>query len=129
MSQVAMTINGRIYRLTCEDGEEERLMQLGAMVADRVATFTETFGQVGGDRLLFLAALRLADELVDATATTHTKSTVETLAPKKPEKRPAGMSADVEAPTDANSKADAKPAPTGPDAPKEAANPEPASAQ
>ena len=66
MSQVSMTINGRLYRLTCEDGEEQRLAQLGDEVRARVDEFSNSFGQVGEVRLLLLAALRLADELFDA---------------------------------------------------------------
>lgn len=68
MTQVAMTINGRLYRLTCEESERDRLMQLGAEVARRVENFTTSFGQVGENRLLFLAAMRLADELMEARA-------------------------------------------------------------
>jgi len=81
MSQVAMTINGRIYRLSVEDGEKERLLQLASDVGARVDEFTKEFGQVGETRLLLLAALRLADELMDARSVIekHTGSSLESL--------------------------------------------------
>ncbi len=78
MGQVAFTINGRIYRFDCEDEEVERLNRLGEMVTAYVGEFANDFGQVGENRLLLLAALRLADELVEA----RSKATADTgLAP------------------------------------------------
>ncbi len=76
-----MTINGRVYRLSCEDGEEKRLLQLAKDVGARVDAFSESFGQVGENRLLLLAALRLADELLDAKTLIekHTGSSLEAL--------------------------------------------------
>ena len=75
MGQVAVTLNGRSYRLSCEPGEEARLTLLAAEVKARLDTLIDQFGNAGDDRLLLMAALTLADELLDARdAQTHATS-------------------------------------------------------
>lgn len=66
MGQVAVTINGRTFRLRCGDGEEGRLMTMATMVKQRVDNLVSEFGNVGDDRLMLMAALMIADELLDA---------------------------------------------------------------
>ena len=66
MGQVSLTINGRPFALTCDDGQEARIRRLGQYVDTKVAEFVKNVGQVGEARLLLLAALVLADELADA---------------------------------------------------------------
>ncbi len=68
MGQVAITLNGRTYRLACQDGEEERLLALGNHVRSHVDRLTREFGQVGDDRLLAMVAILIADELFEAKA-------------------------------------------------------------
>jgi len=63
MAEVTMTLNGRTYRLECDDGEEDHLLGLSGMVGDRLRTHQQQFGQVGDDRLLLMTALTIADEL------------------------------------------------------------------
>jgi cell division protein ZapA len=65
MGQVAITLNGRSYRLRCGDGEEQRLFALAEHVRAKLDDLTREFGQVGDDRLLLMAALLIADELFD----------------------------------------------------------------
>lgn len=66
MAEVTITLNGRTYRLECDDGEEERLLELSEMVGARLATHQKLFGQVGDDRLLLMTALTISDELSEA---------------------------------------------------------------
>jgi cell division protein ZapA len=68
MGQATITINGRTYRLRCGEGEEERLLALGDIVRQRVDTLAKEFSAAGDDRLLLMAALMLADELLDTQA-------------------------------------------------------------
>ena len=68
MGQVAITVSGRTYRLRCGDGEEERLIVLAGMVRDKVDALTVEHNNVSDDRLLLMAALMLADELLDVRA-------------------------------------------------------------
>jgi cell division protein ZapA len=65
MGQVSVTLNGRTYRLACEEGEEERLVELSSHVKERVEQLTLEFGQVGDERLLLMTAILIADELWD----------------------------------------------------------------
>jgi cell division protein ZapA len=66
MSQVGVTVNGRPYKITCDDGQEPRIRRLAQYVDARVGEFVKSIGQVGEARLLLLAALVIADELSDA---------------------------------------------------------------
>jgi cell division protein ZapA len=66
MPQVAVTINGRSYPVACGAGQEQRILELAALVESKVAGFARQFPQAGEARLLVLAALVIADELGDA---------------------------------------------------------------
>lgn len=65
MGQVSVTLNNRTYRLACNDGEEERLATLVSDVKARVEALTREFGQTADERILLMAAVLLADELMD----------------------------------------------------------------
>ena len=65
MAQVEITINGQSYRVACEDGQEQRLTDLARMVDAHVGDLVEQVGQVGYTRLLVMASLLVADELVE----------------------------------------------------------------
>ncbi|SMF32794.1 cell division protein ZapA [Tistlia consotensis] len=66
MGQVALKINGRSYEITCDDGQEEHLREVGAYFDSRVRELAGAVGQVGEGRLLVIAGLLVADELFDA---------------------------------------------------------------
>ena len=63
MAQVNVTINGRQFRMACEDGQEGHLMQLAKELDDRIVELRGKFGEVGDTRLTIMAALTVADEL------------------------------------------------------------------
>ena len=63
MSQVNVTINGRQFRMACEDGEEARLSRLAEELDASIATLRTRFGEIGDTRLTVMAALTLADQL------------------------------------------------------------------
>jgi cell division protein ZapA len=65
MGQVAITLNGRTYRILCEDGEEPRVHALAATVADKLEGLLRQFGTGAHERLLVMATLLLADDLLD----------------------------------------------------------------
>ncbi|MCQ3943658.1 MAG: cell division protein ZapA, partial [Alphaproteobacteria bacterium] len=66
MAQVTVTINGREYRMACEDGQESHLMKLSKMLDDRIHQLRGSFGEIGDTRLTVMAALTVADELSEA---------------------------------------------------------------
>jgi cell division protein ZapA len=66
MPQVTVTINGRQFRMGCEDGQEEHLMRLAEDLDMRIGRLRTRFGEIGDTRLTVMAALTLADELSEA---------------------------------------------------------------
>jgi cell division protein ZapA len=66
MAQVNVTINGRQYRMACEDGQEQHLMRLARDIDERIEHLRGSFGEVGDARLTVMAALTVADELAEA---------------------------------------------------------------
>jgi cell division protein ZapA len=66
MSEVSVSVNGRSFKIACEDGQEARIRRLAQYVGAKVGEFVANVGQVGEARLLLLAALVIADELSDA---------------------------------------------------------------
>lgn len=63
MSEVALLIGGRTYRVACAPGEEERVSRLGATIAQKLETIGNPSG-TDAQNLLF-AALLLADEALE----------------------------------------------------------------
>jgi cell division protein ZapA len=63
MPQVSVTINGRQFRMACENGEEARLTRLAEELDGRIRQLRASFGEIGDTRLTVMAALALADEL------------------------------------------------------------------
>ena len=86
MGQVGINLNGRSFRFDCGEGEEARFKELAAYVKGRVEDLTREFGSVGEERLLLMAALYIADELLDARAEAAAAGT--NSQPKTAQKKP-----------------------------------------
>jgi cell division protein ZapA len=71
MSHINVTINGRQYRMACEEGQEVRLLKLAEALESRVTELRGKFGEIGDARLTVMAALTVCDELLDANARLH----------------------------------------------------------
>jgi cell division protein ZapA len=67
MSHINVSINGRQYRMACEEGQEARLQKLAESLETRIGSLRGKFGEIGDARLVVMAALTVCDELVDAT--------------------------------------------------------------
>ncbi len=65
MSHVSVTINGRQYRMACEDGQETHLVRLAKDLDQRIQDLRTRFGEIGDMRLAVMAALTIADELAE----------------------------------------------------------------
>ena len=65
MAQVNVSINGRQYRMACEDGQEDHLRQLAKELDNRINALRGQFGEIGDSRLVVMAALMIADEGVE----------------------------------------------------------------
>ena len=66
MAQVNVTINGRQFRMACEDGQEGHLIELARDLDVRISGLRGKFGEIGDTRLTVMAALTVADELAEA---------------------------------------------------------------
>ncbi len=66
MNHIDVTINGRKYRMACEDGQEVRLLKLAESFESRIQNLRGKFGEIGDARLTVMAALTVCDELLDA---------------------------------------------------------------
>ena len=68
MNHINVTINGRQYRMACEEGQETRLLRLAESLESRIESLRGKFGEIGDQRLTVMAALTVCDELLDAGA-------------------------------------------------------------
>ena len=71
MNHINVTINGRQYRMACEEGQEARLLRLAESLQSRVEALRGKFGEIGDARLTMMAALTVCDELLDANQRIH----------------------------------------------------------
>jgi cell division protein ZapA len=69
MAQVTVTIGGRVYRLACNEGEQPHLETLAGEFDGKINEIRNSFGEIGDQRLIVMAALTVADELSEARRT------------------------------------------------------------
>ena len=69
MAQVSVSIGGKNYRLACNEGEEAHLAGLAVQVDAKLKDMRVTFGEIGDQRLVIMAALTIADDLSEARKT------------------------------------------------------------
>lgn len=65
MAEVTLTINGRNYGITCDDGQEQRVIDLGHYVDARYKDIMRAGAAHNETHLLVLTAIMLADEVFD----------------------------------------------------------------
>ncbi len=65
MAEVSVTINGRVYRMACDPGQEDHLARLGRELDQRITQLRDSFGEIGDTRLAVMAAIMVADELAE----------------------------------------------------------------
>ena len=66
MTHVNVAINGKQYRMACEEGQEDQLNTLAKDLDKRVEQLKKNFGAIGDMRLIVMAALTMGDELFEA---------------------------------------------------------------
>lgn len=65
MAQVDVEVNGHVYKVACENGQEQRLAEIGRYFDREVVRLAGELGQIGEARLLLLAALTVCDDLFE----------------------------------------------------------------
>jgi len=63
MAQVTVTIDGKAYRMACDEGQEEHLMDLAQRFDRYVQHLKNSFGEIGDQRLTVMAGIMVMDEL------------------------------------------------------------------
>jgi cell division protein ZapA len=71
MAHVSVSINGRQYRMACDDGQEHHLARLAHDLDQRISNLRGTFGEIGDMRLTIMAALMVIDELSEQRQRMH----------------------------------------------------------
>ncbi len=66
MSEVSITINGRIYEIGCDVGQEGRVAELAAYIDQRLQQISRSGAAYSDAHLMVLTALVLADEIYEA---------------------------------------------------------------
>lgn len=66
MPDVNVEIDGKKYRMACEDGQEEHLLALAHRLDAQVAALRASFGEIGDSRLLVMAGIAVLDQLGEA---------------------------------------------------------------
>jgi cell division protein ZapA len=67
MAQVTVTIDGKAYRMACEEGQEAHLTDLATRFDRYVTHLKEQFGEIGDLRVTVMAGIMIMDEVADMT--------------------------------------------------------------
>lgn len=65
MAQVTVQIDGKAYRMACDEGQEEHLEGLAAQLDRYVRHLKDSFGEIGDLRLTVMAGIMVLDELAE----------------------------------------------------------------
>ncbi|MEM0898567.1 MAG: cell division protein ZapA [Pseudomonadota bacterium] len=65
MTQVTVTIDGKSYRMACDPGQEDHLIDLASRLDRYVSHLKSSFGEIGDQRLTVMAGIMVMDELVE----------------------------------------------------------------
>jgi cell division protein ZapA len=63
MAQVTVAIDGKQYRMACDEGQEEHLIDLAGRLDRYVSHLKDSFGEIGDQRLTVMAGIMILDEL------------------------------------------------------------------
>lgn len=66
MPEVNVEINGRKYRMACEEGQQKHLIGLAGRFNSQVEALKGAVGEIGDNRLTVMAGIAVVDELSEA---------------------------------------------------------------
>ncbi len=66
MPEVNVEINGRKYRMACEEGQQQHLIGLAERFNTHVEGLKGAVGEIGDNRLTVMAGIAVVDELAEA---------------------------------------------------------------
>jgi cell division protein ZapA len=65
MAQVSVTIDGKAYRMACEEGQEDHLTELAGQFDRYVGHLKGQFGEIGDLRITVMAGIMVMDEMAE----------------------------------------------------------------
>ncbi|MGK9167803.1 cell division protein ZapA [Inquilinus limosus] len=65
MARVEITLNNRVYPIACEDGQEGRVREVAAFLAERIREIQGSVRSATDMHLMVMVGLMLGDELLD----------------------------------------------------------------
>ncbi|MBA3448181.1 MAG: cell division protein ZapA [Pseudaminobacter sp.] len=65
MAQVTVTIDGKAYRMACDEGQEDHLIDLAQRFDRYVSHLKDSFGEIGDQRLTVMSGIMVMDELAE----------------------------------------------------------------
>lgn len=71
MAQVTVTIDGKAYRMACDEGQEEHLIDLAQRFDRYVTHLKDSFGEIGDQRITVMAGIMVMDELAEMQKRMH----------------------------------------------------------
>ena len=66
MPEVNVEIDGKKFRMACEEGQEQHLLTLAERFNRTVIGLKGSFGEIGDNRLVVMAGIAVMDELAEA---------------------------------------------------------------
>ena len=66
MPEVNVEIDGKRYRMSCEEGQQPHLLELAGRFNQQVQALKGAFGEIGDNRLVVMAGIAVLDELAEA---------------------------------------------------------------
>lgn len=71
MPHVTVNINGKAYRMACDEGQEAHLVSLSDRFDGYVSRLKEAFGEIGDQRLTVMAGIMVVDEIQELEKRIH----------------------------------------------------------
>ncbi|MHC5305893.1 cell division protein ZapA [Bartonella sp. LJL80] len=65
MATVSVTIDGKTYRMACDEGQEQHLTGLAQQLDQYISHLKSNFGEIGDHRLSVMAGIMVMDELAE----------------------------------------------------------------
>ena len=62
MANVNITFNGKEFLLSCDDGQEEHLIELSEKLNNKFASLKSQLGNIGENKLLLITSIKVMDE-------------------------------------------------------------------
>ena len=65
MANVSIKFNNKDYLLSCDDGQEENLVELANHLNSKYTKLNENLGNIGENKLLLITAIKMVDDYFD----------------------------------------------------------------